>query len=62
MINNKSIAFNTFEERMLTSFSIEEILLTININGSTNIRDFPLRMKMVSFCFNHVYSVLFAFT
>ena len=44
MIDNLSIAV-----RMLTSLSIDEILLPRYVNWSTNFRVLPLRMEMALF-------------
>ena len=61
MIDNLSIAFHDFVRRMLTSFSVDEILQPKHVNRFTNFTDLPLRLDMASFGSKHIYSVLFAF-
>ena len=51
MINHMSIAFHTFARRMLTSFSVDEMLLLKYANRSTNFRGFSLREKIVPSCY-----------
>ena len=46
---------------MLTSLSVDKMLLQRYVNWSTNFRGFPLRREMAAFCFKHINSVLFAF-
>ena len=47
--------------RMMTSFSVEELLLPRFVNWSTNFRRLPL-VKMALFCLKQMNSVLFGFT
>ena len=56
------IAVHTFAEHMLTSLSVDEILLPKYVNLSTNFRDLPLKVEMAPSYFKHMNSVLFAFT
>ena len=62
MIGNLSMAGHAFTRHMLTSISIDKILLPEYMNGSTNFTGFLLRVEMAPFCLKHKYSVLFAFT
>ena len=62
MVNNLSMAVYAFTWHMLTSFSVDEILLPKYVNWSTNFRGLPFKVEMASFCFKHMNSVLFAFT
>ena len=43
IIDNLSIAFHTFTRHMLTSLSVNEILLPRYVNWSTNFRGLPLK-------------------
>ena len=43
---------------MLTSLSVDEILLPRYINWFTNFRGFLFNMEMTPFCFKHGYSFL----
>ena len=61
MIENLSIASYAFARCMLTSLSVDKMLLLRYMNWSTNFRDSPLT-EMSPFCLKHVYSVLFVFT
>ena len=47
MINNLSIVIHTFARCMLTSLSVDKILLPRYVNLSTNFRGGPLRLEMV---------------
>ena len=47
MIDNLLIAVHAFARCMLTSFSIDEILLLRYMDLSTNLRALPLRVEMV---------------
>ena len=49
MINNLLIAVNTFTRHMLTSFSVDEILLVRYVNLSTNFRGQSLKVEMALF-------------
>ena len=53
-------AVNAFTRCMLTSLSIDEILLPRYVNLSTNFRGLPLRVEMAPSHLKHIYSVLFA--
>ena len=60
IIYNLSIACNTFARIILTSLSVEEILLLMYMNWSTNFRVLPLRVEMALSYLKHMYSVLLA--
>ena len=60
MIDNLWIAVQVFASHMLTSLSVDEILLPRYINLSTNFRGLLLKVK-ISPCLKHMKSVLFAF-
>ena len=45
------IAFHAFASCVLTSLSVDEILLSDNMNWSTNFRGLPIRVEMTSFLF-----------
>ena len=62
MINNLLIAVHTFTRQMLTSHSVDEILLPRCVNLSTNFIGLPLKMEMITSCLKHMNSVLFVFT
>ena len=49
MFNNLLIASHTFARHMLTSLSIDEILLPWHVNCSTNFRGFPSLKKTKEF-------------
>ena len=53
MIDNQSITVYTFARYMLTSLSVDEILLLRYVNMSTNFRGLPLRVlfKIHVICF-----------
>ena len=59
MMDNLSIAVHAFTVHMLTSFTVDEILLPKQLNWSTNFRGLPLKLVMVPSCLNHMNSVLF---
>ena len=61
MINNLLLTVNDFARGMVTSLSVDEILLLRYMNLSTNFLGQPLRAEMAS-CFKHMSSILFAFT
>ena len=61
MIDNMSLAFNAFTRSMLTSPSVDEILLLRYANWSTNFRGLPFRVEMAPFYLKHMCSVLFQF-
>ena len=50
MIDNLSIAVHPFPMRILTSLSIDEILLPRYVNWSTNIRCLALKVEMAPSC------------
>ena len=54
MINNLSRAYYTFTRCILTSFSVDEILLPRYVYSSTNFRGLPLRMEMAPSCLRHI--------
>ena len=56
------MAVHTFTRHMLTSLSVDEILLLWYVNLSTNFRGLPLKMEMAPSLLKHMYTVLFAFT
>ena len=62
MINSVSIEFHAFDRCSMTSFSVDEILLSRYVNWSTNYDGLSLRVEMAPFCFKLMYSALFAFT
>ena len=53
MIDNLSIAVHAFHILMLTSLSVDEILL------STNFRSLTFKVEMTAFCLKYMNSVLF---
>ena len=59
MINNHPIASHALSGRMLTSLSVDEMLLTMYMNCSTNFSDLPRTVEMAAFCLKLIYSVLF---
>ena len=61
MIDNLSMAVNTFISRMLTSLSVDEILLLRYENWSINSRGLPLEVEMAPHCLKHMNSLLFVF-
>ena len=62
MIDNLSIAVHAFVWCILTSLSVNEILLPRYVNWSTSFRGFPLKVEIASSCLKHINSVLFTFT
>ena len=62
MIDNLPIQFHAVVSRMLTSLSVDEMLLLRYVNRSSNFRGLLLRVEIAPFCLKHIYSVLFAFT
>ena len=61
MIDNQSIAVNAFARHMLTSLSVDEILLPRYVNLSINFRGLLLRVNMVPYHLKQMNSVLFVF-
>ena len=61
IINNLSVVFHDFARRLLTSFSVDMILLLRYENWSTNFRDLQLTVNVAPFCLKHIYAVLFLF-
>ena len=61
-IINLLIAVHTFAKHILTSLLVDETLLSMNMNLSTNFRGLPYRMEIASSQLKHMYSVMFAFT
>ena len=55
------IATHVFPWSMLTSLSVDKILLP-NANRFTNFRGLPLNMEMAPFCWKYINSVLLMFT
>ena len=62
MINSLLIAAHAFTRCILTSLSIDEMLLPRYMNLSTDFRELPFRVEMAPSCLKHMYSVLFVFT
>ena len=62
MIDNLLVAVHTFASLILMSFSVDETLLQMCVNLSTNFREPQFREDMSPFSLKHMYSVLFAFT
>ena len=54
MINNLSITAHTFPMCMLTSLSVDEILLPRYMNWSTYFRSLPFDEVMALFCLKHI--------
>ena len=46
MVDNSSIAVHTLPACMLTSLSVDEILLPRDMNGSTNFKGLPFNEEM----------------
>ena len=57
-----SIEVHVFPTRMLTSFSVAEMLLWRYVNWSSNFRGLPLKVKMVRSCLKHMNCILFGLT
>ena len=53
MIDSLSIVFHAFSWCMLTSLSVDEILLLRYVNLSTNFLGLPLKVEMTS-CLKHM--------
>ena len=51
LINSLSRAFDGFDKRILASLSVDEMLLSMYVNCSTNFRGFLLEVEMELFCF-----------
>ena len=62
MVNNLLVAFYAFAKGMLTSLSVDEILLPKYVNLSTNFRGLPLKVKIAPSHLKHMNSILFVFT
>ena len=62
MIDNVSVALHNFAWRILTSLSVDEILLPRHVNWSTNFKNLPFKDEMAPSHLKHIDSVLFAFT
>ena len=62
MISNLSIAFLAIAKHMLTSLSVDEILLMRYVNWSTNFRGLPLKVEMAPSSIEHIISVLYSFS
>ena len=60
MIDSLLTAVHTFTRWVLTSLSVDEILLLSSVNLSTNFRSLLLKVKMTCFCLKLINSVLFA--
>ena len=61
IISNLPIAFQIFTRCMLTSLSVNEMLLVRYVKGSTYFWGLPLTVEMVPSCLKYVDSVLLAF-
>ena len=62
VINNLSIAVDTFASRILMSLSVDETLLPRNVNLSTNFREPPFSEEISPFPLKHMYPDLSSFT
>ena len=62
MIDNLLIAIHIFTWHMLTSLSVDEILLPSNVNFCFNFKYPLLKRKMAPSCLKHMNFVLIAFT
>ena len=62
MIDNLSITFHNLLGHMLTSLSVNKMLLPRYVNWSSNSRSFPLKVEMAPSCLKHMNFVLFAFS
>ena len=62
MINNLLKTVHAITRHILTSLSVDEILLPRCVNLSTNFRGLPLNVEMASSHLKHINSVLFTFT
>ena len=56
VIDNLSIAVHTFARRVLTSLSVDKILLSRYANFSTNFRGLPLKVDRAPSLFKHMHS------
>ena len=61
MIDNLLITIHSFTWCILTSLSVDEILLPSYVNLSTNFRGLPLKVDMAPSHLKHMNSVLSAF-
>ena len=59
MFYNLSIAFRTFAKHMLTSLSVDDMLLLKYMNCYTNFRGLPFTVEMTLSFLKHLNSVLF---
>ena len=57
MFDNVSVAVHAFAKRLLSLFSVKEILLPRCVNGSTNFRGSPVKVKVVSPCLKHMNAI-----
>ena len=57
IIDKLSIAVYVFPMHMLTSLSVDEILLSRYLNWSTNFRGLRLRVEMASSCLKHLLDI-----
>ena len=55
-INNPSIVVHTFARHVLTSLTVDKILLPRYMKWSTNFEGLPLQMKMVPSCLKYMIS------
>ena len=62
MTDNRSMAFHDFARGILTSISVDEVLLSRYVNLPINFRGRPLRVEMAPSRLKHMYTVLFPFT
>ena len=56
MINNLSVVVHTFRRDILSSISVDEILLPSYVNWSIKFRRLSLRLQVALFCLKHMYS------
>ena len=56
MTKNLPMVLHAFPKFLLTSLSVDEILLLRYVNCSTNFRGLPLRVERVPFCLKHMKS------
>ena len=57
MINNLSTAIHIFPIHILTSLSVDEILLLRYMNWGTNFRGLLFKVEMAPSCLNHMNSI-----
>ena len=62
MTDNLFVADHAFAIRVLTSLSVDEILLPRYVNCSTGLRGLPSSVEMFPFFFKYMNSVLSEFT